>query len=190
MVTVERLDGSDVLLIRPRKFADRRGYFLETWRADTYGDLGIGARFVQDNEAFSAEAGTIRGLHFQAPPAAQAKLIRVIRGAIFDVAVDLRRSSPRLGRWCGGVLTAEGAEQMFVPRGFAHGYCTLEPNTQIAYKCDAYYDPALEGGIHYADPEIGVEWPTEALSFVVSDRDASLPKLSEVVTPFDFEVVP
>jgi dTDP-4-dehydrorhamnose 3,5-epimerase len=141
----------DVILIKPNRFVDRRGYFMETYRASDFGELGIGATFIQDNQAASVERGTLRGLHFQRPPRTQAKLIRVIKGTIFDVAVDLRRGSKTFGRWAGVTLSAERGEQVFVPRGFAHGYCTLDPDTTVAYKCGAYYAADHEDGIHFAD---------------------------------------
>jgi dTDP-4-dehydrorhamnose 3,5-epimerase len=184
MAAVEPLDLTDVLLIRPRKFADPRGYFVETWRADTYADLGVTADFVQDNESWSARAGTVRGLHYQAPPAAQAKLVRVLRGSIFDVAVDLRRSSPAFGRWCSAVLTAESAEQMFVPRGFAHGFCTLEDDVLVAYKIDSYYAPAAEGGLAWNDADLAIEWPVSGSAAVVSEKDRALPPLAALQSPF------
>src|SRR5450830_1885285 len=129
----------DVILITLARYADARGYFMETYRASSFEELGIRASFVQDNQSMSLERGTVRGLHFQRPPWAQAQLIRVLKGAIFDVAVDLRQGSKTFGNWVGVRLSAERGEQLFVPRGFAHGYCTLDPGTEVAYKCDAYY---------------------------------------------------
>jgi dTDP-4-dehydrorhamnose 3,5-epimerase len=160
---------------------------METYRRDAFVDLGIAASFVQDNHVFSQALGTVRGLHFQAPPQAQAKLVRVLSGAIYDVAVDIRRGSPSYGRWSGARLSAEGGEQQFVPVGFAHGYCTLAANTEVAYKCDTYYAPEREGGISATDPEIAIEWPfpTEAMS--LSKRDQALPPLRDLASPFRFE---
>jgi dTDP-4-dehydrorhamnose 3,5-epimerase len=142
---------------------------------------------VQDNQAYSAQSGTIRGLHFQAPPHAQAKLVRVLRGAVYDAAVDLRRGSPTYGTWCGARLTADGGEQIFVPRGFAHGYCTLEPDTIVAYKVDGYYAPQSEAGLIWNDPAIRVDWSVSAQSVLVSEKDAKLPSLSSFDTPFTME---
>ena len=135
-IKTEPLELAGVILIRPRPFADPRGSFCETYRRSSYAAAGIDADFIQDNEALSHDAGTIRGLHFQAPPQAQAKLVHVLRGSVFDVAVDLRRGSPTYGKWCGVRLTAAGGEQIFVPHGFAHGYCTLEADTVVTYKVD------------------------------------------------------
>jgi dTDP-4-dehydrorhamnose 3,5-epimerase len=183
--TSERLAIADVILVRVRKFADSRGHFLETFRKADFADMGIGCDFVQDNQAFSTQPGTIRGLHFQAPPHAQAKLVRVLRGAVYDAAVDLRRGSPTYGQWCGARLTAEGGEQIFVPRGFAHGYCTLEPDTVVSYKVDAYYAPQAEAGLIWSDSDIGIDWSVPADSVVVSDKDGKLPSLASFGTPFE-----
>ncbi len=181
-VTPLALEG--VLLIVPKRFADPRGYLVETYRADLFGEIGIPAEFVQDNQSLSASRGTIRGLHFQRAPATQAKLVRAIRGAIFDVAVDLRRGSASYGRWCAATLTASTGEQLFVPRGFAHGFCTLEPDTVVAYKMDDYYAPTYDAGFVWNDPEVGIRWPVEAAEAILSDKDRKLPRLSELDPPF------
>jgi dTDP-4-dehydrorhamnose 3,5-epimerase len=172
------------VLIRPRRFGDARGYFMETWSLDAFRAGGIDAVFVQDNQSLSAKCGVLRGLHFQKPPAAQAKLVRVLRGAIFDVAVDLRQGSPHYGRWCAATLTAGGAEQLFVPAGFAHGFCTLEETTEVAYKVDSPYAPDQEGGLAWDDPAIGIDWPVARADVLVSDKDARLPGLAGFATPF------
>jgi dTDP-4-dehydrorhamnose 3,5-epimerase len=172
------LDIPDVLVIAPKRFSDTRGYFIETYVTDEFRRLGIAAEFVQDNEAGSLRGGTIRGLHFQRGEHAQAKLVRVIAGAIFDVAVDLRQGSPTRGRWVGATLSAESGEQLFMPRGFAHGYCTLGDNTVVAYKCDSVYSREHEGGIHFADPAIGIAWPVANAAAIVSDKDRALPPLA------------
>ncbi|MBV8848047.1 MAG: dTDP-4-dehydrorhamnose 3,5-epimerase [Methylobacteriaceae bacterium] len=182
--SAERLSIPDVIFIRARKFADSRGHFLETFRKSDFADLGIRCEFVQDNQAFSAQTGTIRGLHFQVPPHTQAKLVRVLRGAVYDVAVDLRRSSKTYGKWCGARLTADGGEQIFVPQGFAHGYCTLEPDTVVAYKVDSYYAPHSEAGLIWNDPEIGIDWSVSASRVLVSEKDSKLPSLTSFKTPF------
>jgi dTDP-4-dehydrorhamnose 3,5-epimerase len=181
-VTPLELDG--VLLIVPRRFSDARGFVAETYRADAFRGFGVEAAFVQDTQSFSAAFGTVRGLHFQAPPAAQAKLVRAVRGSVLDVAVDLRRGSPAFGRWCGATLTARHGEQLFIPRGFAHGFCTLEPDTEIAYKIDGFYAPDCEGGVIWNDPEIGIPWPVEPGEAVLSERDRKLPRLCELDSPF------
>jgi dTDP-4-dehydrorhamnose 3,5-epimerase len=160
---------------------------METYRRDAFVDLGIVASFVQDNQALSQAAGTLRGLHFQAPPKAQAKLVRVLSGAIYDVAVDIRRGSPSYGRWSGARISASGGEQLFVPAGFAHGYCTLEADTEVAYKCDAYYASELEGGVAATDLEIAIEWPFPAEAMSCSTKDRSLPPLRALASPFRLE---
>jgi dTDP-4-dehydrorhamnose 3,5-epimerase len=176
-----------VVLVRPKKFGDARGYFMETWSAQDFAAAGIGAVFVQDNQSLSAARGVVRGLHFQAPPAAQAKLIRVLRGAIFDVTVDIRRGSPSYGRWCAATLTADGAEQLFVPHGFAHGFCTLEPDTEVVYKVDVPYAPQTEGGIAWNDPELAIDWPVSEAEAQLSGKDAALPGFAGFVSPFRYE---
>jgi dTDP-4-dehydrorhamnose 3,5-epimerase len=173
-----------VLLLAPRKFADSRGYFMETYSVSAFRTLGIHSTFVQDNQSLSIRRGTIRGLHFQTPPHAQAKLVRVLRGAIFDVAVDLRKGSPGYGKWCGARLTAEGGEQLFMPRGFGHGFCTLEADVEVAYKVDDVYAPDCDSGLVWNDPSIGVAWPVAAHEISISDKDAALPAFSGFRTPF------
>ena len=171
-----------VLLLTPTKTTDSRGYFMETYQTKEFSRLGISANFVQDNEAGSRHAGTIRGLHFQKAPHAQAKLVRVLRGAIFDVAVDIREGSPTLGRWVGVRLDAEAGEQIFVPRGFAHAYCTLTDDTVVAYKCDNLYCREAEGGIHFADADVAIAWPVAPDRAIVSDKDRALPRLSVIAS--------
>jgi dTDP-4-dehydrorhamnose 3,5-epimerase len=184
MLTTEPLALGGVVLIRPRKFPDSRGHFLETYNARSFAEAGIETRFVQDNQSLSVQRGTIRGLHFQTPPNPQAKLVRVLKGAVFDVAVDLRAGSPTYGRWCGATLTADGAEQLFVPRGFAHGFCTLEPDTEVAYKVDGFYAPTSDAGLRWNDPTINVAWPIAPDEAVLSDKDSKLPYLAAFTTPF------
>ena len=186
MLTVHALDIPTVLLVRPKKFGDERGYFVETYNADTYAAAGIACTFVQDNQSLSASPGTIRGLHFQIPPRPQAKLVRVLRGSIFDVAVDLRRGSPTYGRWCGATLSAADGEQIFVPVGFAHGFCTLEADTEVAYKVDGLYAPACDAGIAWNDPTLGIRWPIEPIAAIVSGKDAKAPSFADFVSPFAF----
>jgi dTDP-4-dehydrorhamnose 3,5-epimerase len=187
MMDIASLDIPDVKLIRPKKVVDPRGFFVETYSRRDYAAAGIACEFVQDNCSLSTRSGTVRGLHFQRPPAAQAKLVRVLRGAIFDVAVDIRRHSPTYGRWCGVTLTADGGEQVFVPRGFAHGFCTLEPDTEVAYKVDDYYAPEHNAGIIWDDPDIAVRWPVEAAHACLSDSDRGLPRLAGFDSPFSCE---
>jgi len=182
-LVVEPLPIAGVLLVRPRFFTDARGHFAETYRRDGLAAAGLSAEFAQENQSRSIQVATVRGLHFQRPPAAQAKLVRVLRGSIFDVAVDLRRDSPSYGKWVGATLTAAGGEQLFIPRGFAHGFCTLEPDVEVNYKCDAYYAPTTEGGLHFADPDLAIAWPLRGEP-VLSEKDAALPPFAGFVTPF------
>ena len=183
-MNVVSLDIEAVNLIRPRRFEDARGFFVETWNRKAFSQHGIEVNFVQDKSSMSRQAGTIRGLHYQKPPAAQAKLIRVVRGSAFDVAVDLRRASPTYGRHVSVTLTSEGGEQLFVPVGFAHGFCTLEPDTELAYKVSQVHSPEHESGISWDDPEIGIQWPLSGLMPILSDRDRSLQRLSAIDPPF------
>ncbi|MBC7356623.1 MAG: dTDP-4-dehydrorhamnose 3,5-epimerase [Desulfomicrobiaceae bacterium] len=166
-----------VVLVRPRRFEDERGAFCETYREDVWSAAGVAARFVQDNTAWSLRAGTVRGLHFQVPPHAQAKLVRVVRGRIFDVVVDLREDSPTFRRWEAFELDAASRWQLFVPKGLAHGYMTMEDDTEVAYKVDAYYAPSAEAGIRWDDPDLAISWPS--LAPVVSQKDHMLPLLVE-----------
>ncbi len=181
-----RLDIPDVVLIRPKRLGDARGYFVETFNARLFGREVAEAVFVQDNEALSAQAGTVRGLHFQHPPTAQGKLVRALKGGIFDVAVDIRQGSPSFGRHISTLLTAESGDQLWVPPGFAHGYCTTEPDSIIAYKVTDFYSGADDGGIAWDDPALGIDWPVAPGAAVLSDKDRKLPKLSELPTVFTY----
>lgn len=174
-------------LIRPRRFGDARGWFMETYSEAAALTAGIGVRFVQDNQSFSAKEGTIRGLHLQRPPRAQAKLVRCVRGSIMDYAVDVRRGSPTYGQFVAVKLTAEGGEQLFVPFGFAHGFVTLEPDVEIAYKVSDVYAPDSDGGIIWNDSTIGIDWPLPPSGAVLSDKDKLLPTLAEFDSPFDYD---
>lgn len=162
----------------PKRFGDARGWFSETFRADVLARAGVTSPFVQDNQSFSGPKGTIRGLHFQIAPCPQAKLIRVLQGAILDVAVDLRSDSPTYGRHVAVRLDAEGGEQLYIPHGFAHGFCTLTPDVMIAYKCDAYYSPAHDRALLWNDPTVGIEWPVGEAEVVLSDKDRRAPTLA------------
>ncbi len=172
------------LLIVPRRFRDGRGFFLESWSERDFEALGVVERFVQDNQSSSIAAGTIRGMHFQLPPRAQAKLVRVLRGAVLDVVVDLRRGSSTYGRHAAAELSAADARQVYVPAGFAHGFCTLEPDTEVAYKASDYYDPALERGVAWDDPDLALPWPVAADRAVLSDKDRRQPRLRDVAGCF------
>ena len=149
----------DVKLLIPSRYGDYRGFFAETYNRRVFAGLGFDTEFVQDNHSLSVAVGTLRGLHFQSPPHAQAKLVRCGRGAIFDVGVDIRRGSPTFGQWVGEVLSEENGKQLFMPEGFAHGFVTLQPNSEIVYKCSDYYAPETEGSLRWDDPDIGIEWP-------------------------------
>ena len=177
-----------IMLVQPPRFGDARGYFCQTYVQPLYAANGIACDFVQDNESFSASPGTVRGLHMQAPPFAQAKLVRVLAGAIFDVAVDVRKGSPTYGHWIGTKLTDEGGEQLFVPRGFAHGFCTLAPDTRVAYKVDALYDRDSECGIAFDDPDLAIDWGSSGPA-VLSDKDRILPRLQDFDSPFVYGAV-
>lgn len=177
---IETLAIPDVKIVRPKKFGDARGFFSETYSARAFAEAGIPDVFVQDNHSYSALAGTVRGLHFQRAPRVQAKLVRVVRGRIWDVAVDLRRSSPSYGRWVAAEISAEGWNQIYVPGGFAHGFCTLQADTEIAYKVTDYYAPAEDGGVFWQDEDLAVDWPVAAASAVLSDKDKALPRLRDL----------
>ena len=182
-MTPTRIPG--VVLLEPRAFGDHRGFFCETYSRRQFAALGQDVDFVQDNEAFSKQSGVLRGLHFQTPPMTQAKLVRVGRGAVFDVVVDLRKGSPTYGRWEGFSLSAANFRQLFVPAGLAHGYMTLEADTQFLYKVDRYYSPQHDGGISALDPQLGIVWPD--IPPIMSDRDLRLQPLSEFLSPFSMD---
>lgn len=182
MLSCEALAIADVKLLRPQRHGDARGFFLETFRASALSALGLPTSFPQDNCSFSGTAGVLRGLHFQAPPAAQGKLIRVSRGAIFDVAVDLRVGSTTYGKHVSAVLSAEEGAQIWVPEGFAHGFMTLKPDTEVNYKITAEYAPASEGGLLWSDGELGIPWPQPPT--LVSEKDEKWPPLRAFVSPF------
>lgn len=174
-----------VVFIWPTRHGDARGWFSEVWRRDEWEAAGVKADFVQDNQSFSAQKGTVRGLHFQLPPFAQAKLVRCVAGRVLDVAVDLRRSSPTFGQSVAVELTAEGGEQLFIPAGFAHGFCTLEPNTSLAYKVDAYYSAAHDRGVRWNDPAFEIDWPVNAHEAVLSEKDKVQPLIADLIDFFD-----
>jgi dTDP-4-dehydrorhamnose 3,5-epimerase len=185
-LTIKPTEIPDVVQLTPQRFGDARGWFSETYSTRSFSSALGNVTFVQDNQAFSALRGTLRGLHFQRPPEPQAKLVRVLRGSIFDVAVDLRVGSPTYGRWVSEILTAEGGEQLFVPRGFAHGYCTLEPNTEVVYKVDGFYAPACDAGLAWDDPTLGIAWPLTPEEAILSDKDRVLPPFADFVSPFKY----
>lgn len=168
--------------IQPDVFGDNRGFFLESYTKEKFVQAGIPTEFVQDNHSCSMETGVLRGLHFQKPPHAQAKLVRVTRGRIWDVAVDLRKKSPTFGQWEGFELSAENFEMLLIPSGFAHGFCTLEPQTHVQYKVDTLYAPSHDSGIIWNDPDLGITWPVTTP--ILSAKDARLPFLKDNLSPF------
>lgn len=176
----------EVKILARRRIGDARGFFSEVWNAREFRSIGIDADFVQENHVSNPLKGTLRGLHYQLPPAGQAKLLRVTRGAIFDVAVDIRRGSPSFGRHADAVLTADNWYQLWVPVGFAHGYCTLEDDTEVQYMVTDYYDPAYDRGIAWNDPQLMITWPVTPESAIVSERDRRLPRLAEQADLFEF----
>lgn len=181
----ETMRIDDVKILSVARHADERGCFCETFRQDKVLDAGIETLFVQDNYSISVEAGTLRGLHFQIPPFTQAKLVTVLHGAIYDVAVDLRQRSPTYGQHVGIELSAENGLQMFVPRGFAHGFLTLEPNTQVVYKVDSFYAPQHDCGCAWNDPDLSIPWPEAAHEPILSDKDRRQPRFSDLPHYFD-----
>jgi dTDP-4-dehydrorhamnose 3,5-epimerase len=160
---------SGVYILEPNVFADHRGFFMESYNDIKLRNLGIEAVFVQDNHSLSVDIGVIRGMHYQALPKAQTKLVRVVSGAVYDVVVDLRKSSPTFGKWIGVELSSDNKKQIYIPVGFAHGYCTLLPNTEVLYKVDEYYSPEHDRGILWSDSELGIDWPTSEP--ILSDKD-------------------
>lgn len=179
------LDG--VVELRPARHGDSRGFFSETWSEAAFAAAGLPALvFVQDNHSRSAAAGTLRGLHYQTPPMAQDKLVRVTRGAVFDVAVDIRAGSPSFGQWVGCILSAEECNQLLVPRGFAHGFVTIEPGSEVQYKVSAPYSPEHDRAIRFDDPHIAIAWPVEASALILSAKDAAAPFLADQHTGFSY----
>lgn len=179
-VSITELTIPGVRLVVPDRFGDERGYFSETYNRQVFAASGIGDEFVQDNHSLSGPVGTVRGLHYQLPPFAQGKLVRVVRGAIHDVAVDLRRDSPSFGAHVAATLSAANGHQLYVPEGFAHGFCTLEPDTEVVYKVTAYYSREHDRGIRWDDPALGIAWPVQAAAAVLSAKDRTLPRLADV----------
>ena len=170
----------DVFILEPQVFGDERGYFFESFNAERFfAHTGVDVHFVQDNESRS-KRGVLRGLHFQRAPYAQAKLVRVVKGRVLDVAVDIRKDSPTFGKYVAVELSGDNKRQLFIPKGFAHGYMVLEEDTIFQYKCDAYYHPAAEGGIAWNDPQIGIDWGIPESEIILSERDKNRPLLSEL----------
>ena len=181
-------DLRGVVLLRPKRFSDERGYFSESWSRKALAAQGIDIDFVQDNHSLSHAVGTVRGLHFQAPPHAQAKLVRCGRGRLFDVAVDIRKASPTYGKWVGAELSVENGLQLLIPKGFLHGFITLEPDTEIIYKCSDYYAPQADGAVRW--DSCGIDWPKLAAPPLLSAKDAAAPLFADFYSPFDAMVFP
>jgi dTDP-4-dehydrorhamnose 3,5-epimerase len=181
---IERLAIPDIVMITPARFGDDRGFFSETWNERALTAAGITARFVQDNHSRSANPGTVRGLHFQLPPYAQGKLIRVSRGSIFDVAVDIRKGSPTFGRHVTATISAESWAQLWVPPGFAHGFCTTAPDTEVIYKVTDYYEPAADRGLRWNDPALNIAWPVTAEAATLSTKDKETPMWASLASAF------
>jgi len=183
-VQVTATEIADVKLVVSRIHRDHRGFFSETYNKSALAGLGVNLEFVQDNHSLSAERGVVRGLHFQMPPFAQDKLVRVIRGSIFDVAVDLRRGSPTFGKHVSRIISAADWNQFLVPIGFAHGFCTIESNTEVIYKVTNYYSLEHDRGLLWNDPELGIGWPIAEPEAILSDKDRKQPRLSELPSYF------
>lgn len=180
---VEELSLSGARIIEPVIHGDHRGFFMESYNEHKLREQGIFFNFIQDNQSFSAESGVVRGLHYQLNPKAQTKLVRVISGAIYDVIVDIRKKSPTFRQWVGVVLSEYNHRQLLVPQGFAHGFCTLVPNTQVLYKVDEYYSPKYDRGILWNDPDLGIDWPTS--NPILSDRDKLHPTFKKAEIYFE-----
>ncbi|MEK3725855.1 dTDP-4-dehydrorhamnose 3,5-epimerase [Paenibacillus sp. FSL H8-0034] len=172
-----------VIIIEPAVFEDHRGFFMESYNGKMFQELGIENIFIQDNHSLSVETGVLRGLHYQLNPQAQTKLVRVTAGAIYDVVVDIRQKSPTFGQWVGVILSAANKRQLLVPQGFAHGFCTLVPNTEVLYKVDGYYSPEHDRGIAWNDPALAIDWPTTTP--ILSHKDTKYPVLADAETNFE-----
>lgn len=188
MLEIKQTPLSGVLRLSPLRFGDNRGFFCETWNKERMAKLGISCDFVQDNQSLSTEAGTVRGLHFQSPPHAQTKLVRCGRGAVLDVAVDIRKGSPTFGQWVAEELSAENGYQLLVPEGFLHGFVTLQPDTEVLYKCTDFYSPECDGAVRFDDQDIGIDWGIDPARAVLSEKDIAAPQLKDLDSPFVWEV--
>lgn len=184
---IERTELPGLVVLEPRRFSDSRGWFTETWNAARMAEAGLDIPFVQDNHSYSAQKGTLRGLHYQSPPHAQVKLIRCSRGAILDVAVDFRKGSPTFGKWKTFELSADDGRQLLVPAGFLHGFLTLRDDTEVQYKCSDFYAPDCDGSLRWDDPDLAIDWQLNGARPILSDKDAAAPYLAEIETPFVWE---
>lgn len=179
-------DILDVLVLEPRRFEDARGFFSEVWNSSTLADAGIAEDFVQDNQSLSRVAGTVRGLHYQAPPHAQVKLVRCGRGRIWDVAVDVRAGSPTFGKWIGVELSAENGRQLFIPVGFLHGFSTMTNDAEVLYKCTSHYAPEADGAVRFDSAALGIDWKLGGREPLLSDKDMTAPEFDAWQTPFEW----
>jgi len=184
MLDVQTTEIDGVLILTPKRWSDARGFFVETFNAERVRQVGVPPEFVQDNHSYSAQAGTVRGLHYQAPPRAQGKLVRVMRGSIIDVAVDVRRGSTTYGKNVRALLSAENGAQLFVPAGFLHGFATLEPDTDVAYKVTDYYSQPHDGAVLWNDPDLAIDWGIDPSRAALSEKDARAPRFADFKTPF------
>lgn len=184
---ITETDLPGVLILAPKRFGDSRGWFSEVWNRSVLAKTGIGTDFVQDNHSYSRDTATVRGLHFQSPPHAQAKLVRCGRGRVFDVAVDIRKGSPSFGKWTGVELSAENGLQLLIPEGFLHGFVTREPDCELLYKCSDFYAPDCDGAVRFDDPDLAIDWGIDAGDAVLSDKDAAAPLFRNFATPFLYE---
>jgi dTDP-4-dehydrorhamnose 3,5-epimerase len=187
VMTIRELEIPAVKLIVPKRFCDARGYFSETWTERLFREEIANVTFVQDNQSMSASRGTLRGLHFQKPPYAQGKLVRVLRGSIYDVTVDIRTGSPTYGNYVAVILNAGEGAQLWVPSGFLHGFCTLEDETEVFYKVTAYYSPSHDAGVLWCDPDLNINWPIGPESVVLSDKDRRHPRLRDLPELFQYK---
>ena len=178
---------SGIILLKPQRFNDQRGFFSESWSQRNLSEVGIDINFVQENHSLSHRIGTLRGLHSQSPPYAQTKLVRCGKGRFFDVAVDIRIGSPTYGQWVGEELSFENGKQLLIPVGFLHGFATLEPNTEIIYKCSEYYAPGFEYSVKFDDPDIDIDWGISSEDAILSDKDTNAPLLKDLSSPFSYE---
>lgn len=184
MLEVQETAIAGVLLLTPKRLADARGYFVESYNAARFREAGVHEVFVQDNHSLSVAVGTVRGLHFQAPPRAQAKLVRVLKGSVIDIAVDARRGSTTYGRHVRALLSAENGAQLLVPTGFLHGFATLEPMTEVAYKVTDFYSAAHDGCVLWSSPDLGIDWGIDPAAAIVSEKDAKAADFAAFRTPF------
>jgi dTDP-4-dehydrorhamnose 3,5-epimerase len=183
-IDIRPLEIEGVFLLTPKRFPDGRGFFSEIWKREALESAGLSVDFIQDNYSYSAVSGVVRGLHYQTPPFAQTKLVMVLTGRIVDAVVDLRTKSPTFRRVLKVDLSAENGHQLLVPKGLAHGFAVIEPNTAVLYKVDAPYAPSHEAGIHFADPDLRIEWPFDSATAILSKKDAALPRLKDAPNPF------